>query len=243
MIRLIYADLYRIFRKKSFKRMWIIFSLLSFFSIIGNATMHDSNAAAVLDAINSYTSKGFFLLFISIPIFMGVYADEISSHSMQCIIGRGLTRNKILWAKLSDCIILTTIVFVVYMGVQGVFLFKAYSFSHSQKLAYCAYVLICILKVVGASTFSMMLLFITNTLPIGVIGVIFFTTLSPNIVSLAYTLGVKPVYYSYDMLLLRAMNKLVAGAAAWELIPCVLIYVSGAWLITLIFCRRKEFDF
>ncbi len=89
----------------------------------------------------------------------------------------------------------------------------------------------------------MMLLFITNTLPIGVIGVIFFTTLSPNIVSLAYTLGVKPVYYSYDILLLRAMNKLVAGAAAWELIPCVLIYVSGAWLITLIFFRRKEFDF
>ncbi len=218
--------------------------LLSFFSNLVSSVRHEINGASFLDALNNYTTKGYLLLLISIPIFLGVYSDEVSSHSMQCIIGRGLTRKKILWAKLIDCVLITTIVFVIYMGLQALILpSSGVSFSSKQMHAYIAYGLICILKIVGASTFSMMLLFITNAMPVGIIGVIFFTTLSPNLVRLLYSFEIKAVDYSYDMLLFKAMNKLVAGAFAWELIPCVVLYIVGAWLITYLFFRRKEFDF
>ena len=49
--------------------------------------------------------------------------------------------------------------------------------------------------------------------------------------------------YSYDMILLGGMDKLAAGAAAWELIPWSVVYIFGAWLITYLFFCRKEFEF
>ncbi len=245
MIKLIYADLYRIFRKKSFVGIMIAFFIISYISCLLGTVRSDMSTASFLDSLRKFTEKGFVLLLISIPIFLAVYSDEVSSHSMQCIIGRGVTRKKILWAKLIDSVSLTVIVFTLYMLLQYLMVITTdgLKFSPSQIGAYAAYGLICVLKIVAAASFSMMVLFITNSIPLGVFCMILFTTISPNIIRILYLQGISVMNYSYDMILIRSMDKLTAGASAWELIPWSAVYILGAWFITYLFFRRKEFDF
>ena len=242
MIRLIYADLHRIFRKKSFVGILIAFLIISYLSCVLGAMAGELTAASFLDAMRKYTERGFMLLLMSIPIFLAVYSDEVSSHSMQCIVGRGVSRSKILWAKLIDCILLTIFIFTAFMLLQYMMI-GGFGFSQSQKKVYAAYGLICVLKIIAAASFSMMALFITNSTPLGVFCMILFTTISPNIFRILYLQGIKAMNYSYDMILLRSMDKLAAGVATWELIHWSVVYIFGAWLITYLFFRRKEFEF
>ena len=225
--------------------MIIAFFIFSYLAVEFGAVTTDVNAATYIESLHKYAEKGYMLLILSIPIFLVVYSDEVSSHSMQCIVGRGVSRRKILWAKLIDCFVLTGIIFAVYMTLQY---FLAQSnpnvrFSANQTKVYIAYALICVLKIVAAASFSMMVMFITNSTAIGVFCVILFTTISPNIMSLLYVKGITVMNFSYDMILLRGMNNLAAGVPAWELIPWSAVYIFGAWLITYLFFRRKEFDF
>ena len=223
----------------------IAFIFVSFVSNLLGTLKGDLSAATFNDSLRNYTQRGFMLLLMSVPIFLAVYSDELSSHSMQCVIGRGVSRKKILLAKLIDCVLLTLIVFTIYMGLQYILLSSnpSVKFSSSQTRTYIAYGLICVLKIVAAASFSMMVLFITNSTPLGVFCMILFTTVSPNILRLLYVRGITVMNYSYDMILQRGMDKLAAGAAAWELIPWSVVYIFGAWLITYLFFRRKEFEF
>ena len=81
----------------------IAFFVCSYLALEFGAVSNDVNAATYVESLHKYAEKGYMLLILSIPIFLVVYSDEVSSHSMQCIIGRGVTRSKILWAKLIDC--------------------------------------------------------------------------------------------------------------------------------------------
>ena len=55
---------------------------------------------------------------LGITIYLSVYADEFSSNSMQCLIGHGISRFKLILAKMTDCVIITVITY----GLLTVFL-------------------------------------------------------------------------------------------------------------------------
>ncbi len=48
----------------------------------------------------------FFSLLVGIPIFTAIYSDDFKSHSMQTVIGFGLIRRKVIWARFFECLLL-----------------------------------------------------------------------------------------------------------------------------------------
>ena len=73
--------------------------------IQGSAMTMDLYASAVLF---------FFPLLTGIPIFSAVYSDDFKSRSMQTAIGFGLTRQKIIWARFFEGMLLLVETGIIY---------------------------------------------------------------------------------------------------------------------------------
>ena len=106
MNRLIKADLKRIVVKPTVYIVGLIMVIL-----VLTRTASDTSS----DQVNFY--KAFFnnvgLIFISIPIFLSVYSDEIKSGIMVSIIGMGMDRKKVVLSKLEDALVLYGVTYLL----------------------------------------------------------------------------------------------------------------------------------
>ena len=95
MNRLMKADLKRIIAKPS---MYVIVLILVLFILFKDAA---STAAGQMELYKSmFGNIG--LIFLSIPIFLSVYSDEIKSGIMISMIGMGMERKNIVFSKLKE---------------------------------------------------------------------------------------------------------------------------------------------
>ncbi len=104
MRRLIRGDIRRILSKLGFYIIPALFYLLMYID-------PSASPGKKYDFDGSYASivmlyKYAFGVVVGIPVFIGVYADELKAGAMQTCIGRGLSRVKILLSKFIDSVIL-----------------------------------------------------------------------------------------------------------------------------------------
>ena len=110
---LIQADLIRILRKPTY-RITLLLALLLTLSVAVRTRFNVWNGYAY--ASNQYSMMNLVMdLIMGALIFISVYADEFTSNSMQTLIGRGISRFKLLLAKMTDSIIITMISYGAYI--------------------------------------------------------------------------------------------------------------------------------
>ena len=106
MRNVIRADIERIIRKPSF--LCIIALTLIFLATRKSADVAEEQIEYIKEYFNTL------LLFaVSIPVFLSIYSDDIKSGSVISLIGNGLSRKKVILAKLID----VTAVLTAYYSV------------------------------------------------------------------------------------------------------------------------------
>ena len=121
MRRMIRGDLRRILRKPGF----YVFAVILCFMCLYWTT--DTEPSENIDLIYSFVNYGGILM-ISLPVLLSVYGDELHSGTMQGVIGRGLSRTRLILGKLIDCAVLSALLFfLLYLTIRFKNFFNGYS--------------------------------------------------------------------------------------------------------------------
>ena len=189
-------------------------------------------------------------LFIGIAIYVSVYADEFSSNSMQCLIGRGISRKELLIAKFINCVIITFISYGVYalfitaMGlVMGVKMNSAEtSFLYSSILTNAFLVL-------GYATISMIVLFWSKNVAYATLVDVFLLFAGSNIMSIFSKVPVIKLWHIERHVFSNALEcakvdlLLTGGTAIFTLLWHVIKVCAVSIILAYLLFRKKELDF
>ncbi len=157
MISLIRADIKRILRKPSYRVIIIICMVVILIGALDAGT-GVWNGLTFVSSI--YSVLTFVDLILGIAIFLTVYADEFSSNSMQCLIGRGVSRLKLIASKLCNCIIITFLSYGVMAALITILaLLPGARMSGMEASFIYISLFIRALKMVGFDTIAMVILF------------------------------------------------------------------------------------
>lgn len=183
------------------------------------------------------------LLICLVAVYLTVYGDEMRAGSMQIVIGRGMSRRKVVISKVIDCVILFTIMF---MGFLLVFYIKN-AVSHvvltpKQNLMVFMYVFVHIIKAACYFALSGLFLFASWNTAIGLIGLILLVCANIAFVFVQTNTHI-PVYdYWIDGLGDSVYNDIVINDFPWKVIPLLAFYLVVPVLITEKIFDRKELD-
>ena len=243
MRNLIKADLKRILKTKMLYVGTVIAAAVMVFSILRNLTASGRNATGYMIGLNSSLDGFLFPVVIALPVFIAVFSHELTSKSMQCILGHGLTRGKLITAKLLEAAILLAGIFAILMAVALVLASPEYAISSRQMTNGIIAIWLRALRFFGYICFSAMIMFIVNSTALGIIVCVAFTLILRILFMAISRLGGIPIYdYTIDGLLDRAYRSIEAGGPGLQIIP-VFLYIIAAVSVTIIFFNRKEFEF
>ena len=155
---LIFADVKRILRKPTY---WIVLGICLLISLFWTIqSKGDGGLSGFSFASSQATALKTMNLFIGIAIYVSVYADEFSSNSMQCLIGRGISRKKLLIAKFINCVIITFISYGIYtLFITITDLIAGVKMNGAESSFLYSSILTNAFTVLGYATISMIILF------------------------------------------------------------------------------------
>ena len=217
--------------------LWIIIRLLEEMANQGE------NAAAYVSGVRMAMESGLFALLTVLPVFFAVFSHELSSKSMQCVLGHGLSRDKLIVTKLIDAAVLLIGMFLIFTVCVCIFADSSYGISDNQIKQLVIYVWLRGLVFFGYVTFSAMVMFLANSVAAGVTTSLVLSFILTVIIALIENFtGVSLKDYTLDGLVSWAYDAIKAGALPWQLIPAF-GYIAASVIVTVIFFRRKEFEF
>lgn len=236
MRQLIKGDIARILRKKEI----YIFAFILY--VILFAVKSKTDAEEQLDSFQGMVSA-IGLLLCLIPVYLTVYGDEIRTGSMQAVIGRGLSRRKVIVSKLLDCLILLSMMFMVFLllffvknGITHV------SLSATQNFLAFLWVLISLLKVTAYLAVAGIFLFTSWNIAIGLTACIMLLFVNVAFGMVQENLHIPLHDIWIDGLAGAGYNDLMIGNFPWKLVALIVIYIVGAVFITMKIFDRKELD-
>ena len=237
------ADLSRILKTK----MIYICAVLSVFIVIFQITQKyvnlGQNATGYVAGVKN-AMDGFLLpVLVSVPIFLGVFSKELTSKSMQCILGHGLTRGKLITAKILDAAILLAGEFIIITIVVLFLADSSFAISERQMVIALSAVWLRALRFFGYISLAAMIMFLTNSTALGIISCVAFSAVTRLAFMMVQNFSSISIYdYTIDGLLDWALKSIEAGNPGFQVIPVVL-YIVAALAITIFFFNRKEFEF
>ncbi|WP_026525135.1 ABC transporter permease [Butyrivibrio sp. MB2005] len=240
---LLRADLKRIFRVGL-----IYFGLLLALIYISYTVLEgvvNDGSIGLINGVQKSLSGAPIALFIVFPTFYAVFAHELSSKSMQTVLGHGITRDKLIIAKLLDAAILLLCLYLVIIVAALIVINteSAIVLSPQQQVNLIIYIILRWLRHFGYIVFSAMIMYISGSTVLGIIACIAFTAIFKLVFNIVEFFSSLSLYdYTFDGLLDWAYTGIEVGAAPWQLLPAV-CYLFAALAITTYFFRRKEFDF
>lgn len=243
MRNLIRADLYRILRTKMIYIGTAIAVFIIVFGIERTLVTIGSNATGYMAGLNG-ALDGFLLpVIIEVPVFVAVFSHELTAKAMQCILGRGLTRGKLITAKLLDAAILLIGIFAIFTVVALLLASPDYAISSRQMTLAIIFIWLRALRFFGYICFAAMIMFIANSTALGIISCVGFALVFRLLCMAVTRLGGIEFYdYTFDGLLDWAYKSIEAGGLGLQLIPA-LLFIVIALVITIFFFNRKEFEF
>ncbi|WP_026519332.1 hypothetical protein [Butyrivibrio sp. FCS006] len=236
MNRLMKADLKRIIAKPS---MYVIVLILVLFILFKDAA---STAAGQMELYKSmFGNIG--LIFLSIPIFLSVYSDEIKSGIMISMIGMGMERKNIVFSKLKDS-------FVLYCGTYLILYVAALikntvsdlPISPKQNaflLLFCAF---SVIRGLGIMALASLVLFLTMSAAGGMLVLVLAGAIGTGLLKAVQDRFKLPVYdISFMGLLDSSFAEFQAGNFGYTIIPA-LVYLAIVVAINIATFDRREMD-
>ena len=247
MKNLIIADITRIFRKPTYRITLLICFVISLIFCI-RAKLNVWNGytfvAGQEDALNIC---GYIL---GISIYLSVYADEFTSNSMQCLIGHGVSRFRLLLAKFIDCVIVTVVSFFafwLFIMVQGLALGAGINIIELTFIS--GSMLVLALKTLGYGTFSMIVLYWTKNVILATFMDALLLFAGGMMISFLDHIPVIKFYhmdrYIFEGILTNANVSLQLGQMdAWLWIIFAIIRISlFSIVVSFLLFRKRELDF
>ena len=247
MKNLIAADLGRIFRKPTYRiALALCFVLSLIWAVRARLDVWNgfSFAAGQAGALNMC---GYIL---GISIYLSVYADEFSSNSMQCLIGHGVSRFRLLLAKFTDCVIVTAVSYLLYYLftiVLGLVMGAGMNMNEFNFIS--GIIMVAALKSLGYATFSMIILYWTKNVGLATFTDVFLLFFGGMFMGLLNEVPVIKLYHPerflFEGMLTRANVSLQLGqvdAWFWVFFAIVRICVFSIIVSFLLF-RKRELDF
>ena len=243
MRNLLRADLKRIFRVGLIYGGLLLALIYISYTVLEGVV--NDGSIGLINGVQKSLSGAPIALFIVFPTFYAVFAHELSSKSMQTVLGHGITRDKLIIAKLLDAAILLLCLYLVII-VAALIVIKTESaivLSPQQQVNLIIYIILRWLRHFGYIVFSAMIMYISGSTVLGIIACIAFTVVFKLVFNIVEFFSSLSLYdYTFDGLLDWAYTGIEVGAAPWQLLPAV-CYLFAALAITTYFFRRKEFDF
>ncbi len=236
MRQLIKGDIARILRKKEI----YIFAFILYVILFAVKSKTE-----VEDQINSFETMVAVIgmLMCLIPVYLTVYGDEIRTGSMQTVIGRGMSRRKVIISKLIDCVILFTMMFIVFLllffvknAIAGLTL------TPKQNLMAFVYVLMACIKATGYFALTGLFLFSSWNVAIGLTACVMLVFANIAFALVQNDMHIPIHDYWIDGLVSASYNDLTIGDFPWKIILMVAIYIVGVVIVTVKIFDRKELD-
>ena len=248
MKNLIVADVKRILRKPSY---WIVLGIclmISLFWTIGSRK--DGAISGLTFASNQGTSINTLNLFIGIAIYVSVYADEFTSNSMQCLIGRGISRKGLLIAKFINCVIITFISYGVYaLFITAMALVTGVKMNGAEISFLYSSILTNAFLVLGYATISMIILFWSKNVAYATLVDVFLLFAGSNIMSIFSKIPVIKLLHIERHVFSNALEcakvdlLLTGGTAIFTLLWHVIKICAVSIILAYLLFRKKELDF
>ena len=243
MRNLLRADLKRIFRVGLIYGGLLLALVYISYTVLEGVV--NDGSIGLINGVHKGLSGEPIALFIVFPTFYAVFAHELSSKSMQTVLGHGITRDKLIVTKLLDAAITLLFLYVVIIAVALIVINTESTIvlSAQQQLNLIIYIILRWLRHFGYIVFSAMIMYISGSTVLGIIACIAFTVAFKLVFNIVEFFSSLSLYdYTFDGLLDWAYTGIEVGAAPWQLLPA-LCYLLAALTITTYFFRRKEFDF
>lgn len=243
MRNLLRADLKRIFRVGLIYAGLLLALIYISYTVLEGVV--NDGSIGLINGVQKSLSGAPMALFIVFPTFYAVFAHELSSKSMQTVLGHGITRDKLIIAKLLDAAIVLLCLYLVIITVALIVINtgSAIVLSPQQQVNLIIFILLMWLRHFGYIVFSAMIMYISGSTVLGIIACIAFTVVFKLVFNIVEFFSSLSLYdYTFDGMLDWAYTGIEVGAAPWQLLPAA-CYLLAALAITTYFFRRKEFDF
>ena len=239
MRNLLRADLRRILKRVSIY-VWLFLIFVVFFV---SALSMDYTA----DIINMEQGVTSLLgpLLVSIPVFLGVYGRELQAGSMQCVIGRGMSRTKLILTKYLECVLMCLFFFFFIwlafflrnnVGDAGL--------TANQNKMLTIFVLFAFIKTCGYFAFTTFFFFIAWSVAPGIVALLVSAFLMPMLFTmLDGFLKTDFSEFYFNGMIDNAYASIAAGDIGYTLILAIVLYIGGALLLTALVFRKKEIEF
>ncbi len=245
MRNLIVSDILRILKKKTY---WIVLGIVLLLSVVSVLQSRTSVFTNIISQRTNIQNTGSVIL--GICIFLSVYADEFSSRSMQCIIGRGLSRSKLQIAKFLDCVILTInsyVLWAIWVMLLNL-IFRTNMGSFETTVLYTTF-FTSALQAISYATISAIFLYkSSNVAAATVIEILFYIVFYTFIHMISSSAPLAPLIILERNSLTGKLNSIytsiILGQSSIGLIANVIIvFVGGALIISILIFRKKELEF
>ena len=243
MRNLLRADLKRIFRV-GLIYIGLLLALIYISYTVLEGVVNDGSIGLVRGVQKSLSGAPI-ALFIVFPTFYAVFAHELSSKSMQTVLGHGITRDKLIVAKLLDAAIVLLCVYLVIIAVTLAVINgeSAIILSSQQQTNLVVFIILRWLRHFGYIVFSAMIMYISGSTVLGIVVCVAFTVVFKLVFNMIEFFSSLSLYdYTFDGLLDWAYTGIEMEAFPWQILPAA-CYLLAALAITTYFFRRKEFDF
>ena len=243
MRNLLRADLKRIFRVGLIYVGLLLAMIYMSYTVLEGVV--NDGSIGLINGVQKALNGAPMALVIVCPAFYAVFAHELSSKSMQTVLGHGITRNKLIIAKLLDAAILLFCLYLIIIAGALIVINtgSAIVLSPQQQVNLIIFIILRWLRHFGYIVFSAMIMYISGSTVLGIIACIAFTAIFKLVFNMVEFFSSLSLYdYTFDGLLDWAYTGIEVGAAPWQLLPAV-CYLFAALAITTYFFRRKEFDF
>ncbi|MCR4924287.1 MAG: hypothetical protein K5931_09815 [Lachnospiraceae bacterium] len=247
MISLIRADIKRILRKPSYRLILIICMVLIMIGAL-------DARLGLWNGLTFVSSISFLLTFIDtilgITIFLAVYADEFSSNSMQCLIGRGISRFKLIASKLCNCIIITFMSYGLMALLVTILALSMRADMNSMEASFIyASIFMRALKMLGFATVAMIVLFAFRNIALATFVDVLLVTAADMINNIFDIIPVIKFMHLENYFYSGAINcaevDFLFGDGKQILFAILLFLILGAvsLLLSYMIFRKKELEF
>ena len=245
---LILADIIRILRKPTY-RITLFLAFLLTISVAVRTRFHVWNGLAY--ASNQYTMMSLAMdLIMGVLIFLSVYADEFTSNAMQVLIGRGISRFKLLLSRLADSILITLISYTAYISaVLLIGLIMGAGMSREEVAFLLSSALVGAVKTIGFGAMAMIVLYFTKNVAFAALTDIFLLVamdlITDNFKKIPVIKYLHLEQRTFSGAVDAARAGLMLGDTAslftifWELLKICALCLLVSYLVF----RKKELDF
>lgn len=249
MRKLIRADIGRILRKAN---VWIVLAII--LAITAFTVLRGIREAPDVDfafAVHAYEGLGYAGIFTGLLLVLNIYRDDFRSMVFVNVIGRGISRRKLILARFIETLLLLLAIYAAGGILITVLKFVTGASLTADMVLYI--VLGCFGDILITSTgiaAAAVIFYLTGNTALGVLGFITADVLIPvalsmiNTIPIVARLHLERLYF--NGLAFSIMSDFMIGSRAAGILKLLCyagVYLAGLVLVSFLVFRKKELDF